>query len=109
MMLNSDIHRCCGCGWEDESVEGAGIFYCSNPFCLASGAFNERMKAGYHDGKGHQKYEQLERMIADCRVALGAETDPMKREAYETCYRRLLVRQNDYVQGVIIEQSEEKP
>lgn len=43
---------CQGCGSDDSEVEAGGIYGCSNRHCLASGAWNGRMEAGYQDGDG---------------------------------------------------------
>jgi hypothetical protein len=39
-MKTDDIYKCISCGLIDELVECAGIYYCPNPFCYASGSTN---------------------------------------------------------------------
>jgi hypothetical protein len=38
--LKDKIYTCIGCGLNDPLVECAGIYYCPNPFCSASGSTN---------------------------------------------------------------------
>lgn len=64
-----DKYSTCGsCG--SRGAEGKGIFYCPNKFCMASGAFNLRVKAGYHNENGKVSEDQAEQWLADGRKAL---------------------------------------
>ena len=46
-------HRICqGCGSDDPAVEAGGVYGCPNRHCLITGAWNQRMEAGYQDGDG---------------------------------------------------------
>jgi len=89
-MPERDIYRCGGCGWKDgKIVEAGGLWYCPNQFCSASGGWNARRKADYHDEDGNQTNEQLGRMYDDLLDVIKIETDPMKLAAYARCKTRL--------------------
>lgn len=74
-----EIGRCIGCGSTDPEVECGGIYHCPNRYCLASGAWNLRLKSGYQDGEGRQTDEQLETMLADCERESGVLTRSLER------------------------------
>lgn len=73
---------CFGCGLHDPRVEAGGIWYCPNRFCLITGAWHQRLEAGYQDENGGQTDDQLARMIADC------DSELSKLEAMAAAYRR---------------------
>ena len=73
------INRCGGCGLVDHEVECGGIYHCPNRFCLATGAWNRRVKYGYQDGDGRWTSEQLSRMVADCERELGVLARSLER------------------------------
>jgi hypothetical protein len=85
-----DIHTCGGCGTKNDLIECGGIYNCTNPFCLASGAWNLRIQREYQDENGHQTEDQVRKMLSD----LDAEMDYMnsRRGILARCRERLRKR-----------------
>jgi len=66
---------CQGCGSDDPAVEAGGIHGCPNRHCLASGAWNGRMEAGYQDGDGKTSPAQALAWRGDLLVDLTAAAE----------------------------------
>jgi hypothetical protein len=75
-----DLEVCGSCGLKDERVECGGIYHCPNRFCTISGAFNHRVKAGYHGEDGVLTESGRQMLIRDCLVEIAKlGPGPMRR------------------------------
>ena len=64
------IEKCDGCGTMSKEVEAAGIWYCPNEFCLATGAWWKRIEAKYQNVDGNITNAQFDRMLSDLQKEL---------------------------------------
>lgn len=65
---------CQGCG-ETEDIEAGGIWFCPNRHCLSTGAWNQRMEAGYQDGDGKTSPAMALKWRGDLLVDLTAAAE----------------------------------
>ena len=85
--------KCRGCGTEGKGVEMQGIYCCPNKYCLASGAWGHRIKAGYQDEEGRVSDTQLQKMLVDLRKE--ASELRVRLEVLERCEKRLMRYQEE--------------
>lgn len=95
---------CQGCGLTgDPGVEAGGIYGCPNRHCLASGAWNERMRAGYQDNEGKTSPAQALKWRGDLLADLTAaaeDGDPKVLAVMARSARRVAAHLADILPGL---------